>query len=77
MTAAQAAHSDPTDDLAELIATCQRFASIDSPALHSRAVDLQRVSDESSASATPQAAPAVQTKATLSSDKAESPAESR
>jgi hypothetical protein len=63
VTGTQSIHSDPGNDLAEMIATYRRLATMDPPALQSLAVDLQRLSDESAASAARHAAPAIQTKA--------------
>ena len=63
MTATQSIHSDSGDDLAEMVAMYRRLATMDLPALRSLAVDLQRLSDESSASAALQATPAIQAKA--------------
>ncbi len=51
MTGAQRIHSEPDDGVAEMVTIYQRLAAMDPPALRSLAVELQRVSDESSAGA--------------------------
>ncbi len=63
MTGSQMIHTDPGNDVAERIAMCRRLATMDPPALRSLAVELQRLSEESSASAALQAAPAIEAKA--------------
>ncbi len=61
MTGSQMIHTDPGNDVAERIAMCRRLATMDPPALRSLAVELERLSEESSASAL-QAGPAIEAK---------------
>ncbi len=63
MTGTQMIRSDRVDDLAEMIAMYRRLATMDPPALRSLAVELERLAEESSASAALQAAPAFAMKA--------------
>jgi hypothetical protein len=63
VTRTQSIRADPGDDVVEMLAMYRRLATMDPPALRSLAIDLQRLSDESSASAALQAAPAIQAKA--------------
>jgi hypothetical protein len=63
VTRTQSIRADPGDDVVEMIAMYRRLATMDPPALRSLAADLQRLSDESSASAALQTAPAIQAQA--------------
>ena len=63
MTDTQSIRVDPGADVAEMMTLYRRLAAMDPPALRSLAVDLERLSDESSASAAQQAAPATQARA--------------
>ena len=63
MTPAPPIRSDPGDDAVEVVAMCRRLGTMDPPALRSLAVDLQRMSDESSASPALRAVPAIEAKA--------------
>ena len=51
MTGTQPIHSEPDDGVAEMVTMYQRLAAMDPPALRSLAVELQRLSDESSVGA--------------------------
>ena len=55
--------TDHGNGIAEMIAMYRRLATMDPPALRSLAVELERLSEESSASAALQAAPAIKAKA--------------
>ena len=63
MTSAHWVRSGAGDEVAEMVAMYRRLAAMDPPALHSLAAELQRLSDESSASAAQEVAPATQAKA--------------
>ena len=56
-------HSDATDDIDQLMTTYRRLAAMDPPALRSLAGELERMSDESFASAALQAGPAARARA--------------
>ena len=56
-------HTDPGNGIAEMIAMYQRLATMDPPVLRSLAVELERLSEQSSASAAVQAARAIEAKA--------------
>ena len=58
LTGTQMIDTDPGDGIAEMIATYRRLATMDPPALRSLAAELERLSEESSASAALQAATA-------------------
>ena len=51
MTAAQPVQTNPGDDVAALLTMYRRLAAMDPPALRALAAELERLSDESSASA--------------------------
>jgi hypothetical protein len=57
VTGTQSIHADPGDDVVEMMMMYRRLATMDPPALRSLAVDLERLSDESAASAALQATP--------------------
>ena len=63
MTGVQLNHSAATEEIAELLATYRRLAAMDPPALRSLAGELQRISDESLASAGLEPGPAAQARA--------------
>jgi hypothetical protein len=63
VTAAQPIHTDADDDVSEMLTMYRRLAIMDPPALRALAAELERLSDESSASATLQPLPATQAKA--------------
>ena len=63
MTDFRVNHSGATDDIDALMTTYRRLAAMDPPALRSLAGELKRLSDESSASAGLQAAPAARARA--------------
>lgn len=63
MTGTQPNHSEPDEGVAEMVTIYERLAAMDPPALRSLAVELQRLSDESSASAALHATPPQQWKA--------------
>lgn len=63
MTGLRLSHPTASEDLDQLIAMYRRMASMDPPALRSLAGELQRMSDESTASASPGAGRAALTRA--------------
>jgi hypothetical protein len=63
MTGFRLSHPAASEDIDQLIATYQRMASMDPPALRSLAGELQRISDESIASASLRQGSAAQTRA--------------
>ena len=63
MTGFRLSHRAVSEDINQLIAMYRRMASMDPPALRSLAGELQRTSDESTASASLQPDPAAQTQA--------------
>ena len=50
MTGSQRVHVDPLEDVQQMMTTYRRLANMDPPALRSLAVDLERLSEASSAS---------------------------
>jgi hypothetical protein len=63
VTATPSVRPDSDGGVAEMLATYRRLATMDPPALRSLAVELDRLSEESSASAALHAAPAIEEKA--------------
>jgi hypothetical protein len=63
MTGIQPIDAEPDDGVAEMVTIYQRLAAMDPPALRSLAVELQRLSNESSAAAALQATPPQHSKA--------------
>jgi hypothetical protein len=63
VTDTQSIDSDRGDDVAEMTTMYRRLATMDPQALRSLAVELERLSDDSSASAALEANPATQAKA--------------
>jgi hypothetical protein len=55
--------TDADDDIADMLTMYRRLAAMDPPALRALAADLERLSNESSASATLHSLPAIQAKA--------------
>ena len=70
MTAAQPVQTNPGDDVAEMLTMYRRLAAMDPPALRALAAELERLSDESSASAALQALPSTQAKARRDAERA-------
>jgi hypothetical protein len=63
MTRFRLSHPAASEDMDQLVAMYRRMASMDPPALRSLAGELQRISEESIASATLQPGSAAQTRA--------------
>lgn len=63
MTGTAQVHSDSDDDVGEMLTMYRRLAAMEPPALGSLVAELERLSDESSASAARQAPPAAQARA--------------
>jgi hypothetical protein len=63
LTATHPVHPTAGDDVAEMLTTYRRLAAMDPPALRALAAELQRLSDESSASAALRALPATEARA--------------
>ena len=70
MTAAQPVQTNAGDDVAEMLTMYRRLAAMDPPALRALAAELERLSDESSASAALQALPSTQAKARRDAERA-------
>jgi hypothetical protein len=70
VTATQPVDTAAGGDVAEMLTTYRRLAAMDPPALRSLAAELERLSDESSASAALEALPATQAKARLAAQRA-------
>ena len=70
MTSSQPIHSETDDSVAEMVTIYQRLAAMDPPALRSLAVELQGLSNESSAAAALQATPPQHSKARVDAQRA-------